>query len=178
MQDVTGRLSLLAVVLATGSAHYFPAMPGAAARVWLVLGALALSVCLLRIPRPARVLIPVWAAVLGVLLTVIRIEQRLADELAANNENRVSRVVLRVASLVRLRPDSRAFEAEVISSLPAGVPSRIYVSWTAPGQSGPYGRFNQAPAQFPELIPALWCRFAGAGNRRSGQCGVCRLADF
>ncbi|MEO6986481.1 MAG: DNA internalization-related competence protein ComEC/Rec2 [Paralcaligenes sp.] len=154
---MTGRLSLLAVVLATGGAHYFPAMPDAAARVWLVLGALALSVCLLRIPRPARVLIPLWAAVLGVLLTVARIEQRLADELAANNENRVSRVVLRVASLVRLRPDSRAFEAEVISSLPAGVPSRIYVSWTAPGQSGPYGRFNQAPAQFPELIPGqIW----------------------
>ncbi|TCT04415.1 competence protein ComEC [Paralcaligenes ureilyticus] len=154
---MTGRLSMLAIVLATGAAQVLPVMPDAATWMWLALGVLGLSLWLLKMQRPARALIPVWAAVLGLLLAVVRIEQRLADELAAENENRVSRVVLRVASLVRLRPDSRAFEAEVISSLPEGVPSRIYVSWTAPGRAGPYGRFNQAPAQFPELIPGqIW----------------------
>src|SRR5690606_13493369 len=77
--------------------------------------------------------------------------------LAPGNENQVSRVVLRVAGLVRIEPDSRQFDADVISSRPDGVPSRIQVSWRAPGRGGPYGRFNQAEFDFPELVPGqLW----------------------
>ncbi|OWT65876.1 DNA internalization-related competence protein ComEC/Rec2 [Candidimonas nitroreducens] len=107
-----------------------------------------------RLPRQAW---PLWAAAAGLLLVLARIEHRLADELAPGNENRVSRVVLRVADLVRLGPDNRRFEAEVIESIPAGVPSRILVSWNAPGYAGPYGRRGAPSQPFPELVPGqVW----------------------
>ncbi len=162
---MTGRLSVLAVVLATGAVQCFPAMPDLDAWLILIAGAGALSLGLLywqhRALRPKtsayRWLAPLWAFVLGLLITVARVEQRLADELAPGNENQVSRVVLRVAGLVRIQPDSRQFDADVISSRPDGVPSRIQVSWRAPGRSGPYGRFSQAEFDFPELVPGqVW----------------------
>lgn len=162
---MTGRLSVLAVVLATGAVQCFPAMPGMDAWLMLIVGVGALSLGLLIWQRRSlrrsvplsRLLLPLWAFVLGLLITAARVELRLADELAPGNENQVSRVVLRVAGLVRIQPDSRQFEADVISSRPDGVPSRIQVSWSAPGRGGPYGRFNQDPFDFPELVPGqLW----------------------
>src|SRR5690606_31973855 len=62
--------------------------------------------------------------------------------------------------LPRLGPDSRQFEAEVISSMPQGVPSRIQVSWSAGQWAGPYGRASQLPAAFPELVPGQVWRMA------------------
>src|SRR3546814_15947641 len=86
-----------------------------------------------RLPRQRRwhVLAPLWMAMAGFLLTVARVEYRLADRLDTDNENKVARVVLRIAGLPKLGPDSRQFEAEVISSIPEGVPSRIQVSWAS-----------------------------------------------
>ncbi|GAB2905987.1 DNA internalization-related competence protein ComEC/Rec2 [Paralcaligenes ginsengisoli] len=157
---MTGRLCLLAVVLATAAVQCLAAMPGYAIWAGVVLAAVLVSLPILKTSRPWQVLWPLWAAVLGLVLAAARIEYRLADELSQGNENRVSRVVLRVASLVKLNPDSRHFEAEVISSQPAGVPSRIFVSWVAPGKTGPYGRFGQEPADFPDLIPGQIWRMA------------------
>src|SRR5690606_3266925 len=93
---------------------------------------------------------------------------RLADRLHEDNENKVSRVVLRVAGLPRLNPDSRQFEAEVISSIPKGVPSRIQVSWSAAQWAGPYGRADRPPAAFPELVPGQVWRMALTLRRPQG----------
>ena len=162
---MTGRLSVLAVVAATGAVQCFASMPNWQARAGLVAVAVALSLIWIILRRCCwpgsastyRALIPLWAGVLGLLITVARVEHRLADELAADNENKVSRVVLRVASLVRIQPDSRQFEAEVISSMPDGLPSRIQVSWNAAGWGGPYGLASKDPATFPELVPGqVW----------------------
>lgn len=159
---MTGRCCLLAVALATWAAHGLPVVsspPGWVVAAWVTL-LLLLAIMLLlrrRMRSLSRYVWPLWAVAAGLLLAFTRIEHRLADELVPGNENRVSRVVLRVADLVRLGPDSRRFEAEVIESIPAGVPSRILVSWNAPGYAGPYGRRGAPPEPFPELIPGqVW----------------------
>ncbi|MGP1615780.1 MAG: ComEC/Rec2 family competence protein, partial [Pollutimonas bauzanensis] len=161
---MTGRICLLAFVAATGAAHGLPYLPDHV--VWA--GALALavlaSIAVFSLAGRHRwhVLLPLWAGIAGLLVAVARAEHRLADSLDSANENRVSRVVLRVAALPRLDPDSRQFEAEVISSMPAGVPSRIQVTWAAPDWAGPYGRAGRAPADggyagFAELAPGqVW----------------------
>lgn len=160
---MTGRISLLAFVAANGAVHGLSHMPG---RGWwlglctaAVLASLIIIGCL-PCRRRYGVLMPLWMAMAGLLLTVARVEHRLADRLHDDNENQVSRVVLRVAGLPRLNPDSRQFEADVISSLPDGVPSRIQVSWTAAQWAGPYGRADRAPASFPELMPGQVWRMA------------------
>jgi competence protein ComEC len=110
-----------------------------------------------------RILFPVWAMAAGLALTLARAEHRLADALDPINENEVSRVVLRVAELPRLGTDTRQFVAEVISSIPAGVPSRVQVSWAAPNWAGPYGVAGRTPAEpyaFPVLIPGQVWRMA------------------
>ncbi len=160
---MTGRLSLLAFVAASGAVHGLPQMPGRAWLLGVVLAAILIAPLAARyLParRRRQLLAPLSMAVAGLLLTVARVEHRLADTLHADNVNKVSRVVLRVAGLPRLGPDSRQFEAEVISSLPAGVPSRIQVSWTAGQWAGPYGRADRAPSDFPELIPGQVWRMA------------------
>ncbi len=160
---MTGRICLLAFVAATGAVHCFPSLPSLAAWACVLAGAIVASALIFRLAKTCRwrLLLPVWAAVAGLLLTVVRAEHRLADRLDAGNENKVSRVVLRVAALPRSSADSRQFEAEVISSKPTGVPSRILVSWTAGNWAGPYGRAERKPAQgaadFPELVPGqVW----------------------
>src|SRR3546814_12064501 len=65
-----------------------------------------------------------------------------------------------MAGLVRLDSNRRRFEAEVISSKPSGVPSRIQVSWRSGKWGGPYGRFNAGSARFPDLAPGQVWRMA------------------
>src|SRR3546814_14030572 len=93
-------------------------------------------------------------------VTVLRAQHRLDDRLVPMNENKVSRVVLRIAGLVRLDSNRRRFEAEVISSKPSGVPSRIQVSWRSGKWGGPYGRFNAGSPRFPDLAPEPVWRLA------------------
>ncbi|MBP6018356.1 MAG: DNA internalization-related competence protein ComEC/Rec2 [Burkholderiaceae bacterium] len=156
---MTGRLTLLAFVAATAVVHRLLAMPGPEA--WM-LGSLALLVVSMLVFLLAsryrwRILLPLLAGALGLVMTITRVEHRLADVLAPDNENKVSRVVLRIAELPRLAPDSRHFQADVISSKPEGVPTRIQVSWAAAQWSGPYGNTNKPAADFPELIPGqVW----------------------
>ena len=87
-----------------------------------------------------------------------RVELRLSDALHPDNEDKVTRVVLRVAELPRFDAQSRVFAADVVSSIPGGVPSRIQVRWNAPGYSGPYGsRDEKRRYDFPHLAPGqLW----------------------
>lgn len=87
-----------------------------------------------------------------------RVELRLSDALHPDNEDKVTRVVLRVAELPRLDADSRVFVADVVSSIPEGVPSRVQVRWNAPHYSGPYGsRNDKRRYEFPDLAPGqLW----------------------
>lgn len=156
---MTGRFCLLAFVAATGVVHSFPSLPGRVVWAGLLAAAAFISVLAFFLVKKYRwgMLLPLWAAMAGLLLTAARAEYRLADTLESSNENRVSRVVLRVAELPRLSPDSRQFQAEVISSIPAGVPSRILVSWAAPDWAGPYGGTDRKPAEFPALIPGqVW----------------------
>lgn len=156
---MTGRICLLAFVAATGAVQCFSYLPDHGLWVGVLAGCLVVSslIFFLMPINRWRVLLPLWAALAGLLLTVGRAEHRMADTLDASNENRVSRVVLRVAALPRLSPDNRQFEAEVISSMPAGVPSRILVSWTAADWAGPYALATRKPADFPEIIPGqVW----------------------
>lgn len=166
---MTGRICLLAFVAATGAVQCLPYLPARA--LWLgLLGSaviLSLTVFLLAPAIRWRVLLPVWAALAGLLITAARAEHRLADELQPINENQVSRVVLRIAELPKSSPDSRQFEAEVLSSIPEGIPSRIQVSWAAPNWAGPYGggardadRSDAGQDVFPELIPGQIWRMA------------------
>lgn len=89
-----------------------------------------------------------------------RIDLRLADVLPTADENRVSRVVLRITTLPRMAPDSRQFEAQVLSARPAGLPSHVLVHWTAAGFRGPYARGDAPPQPFPEIIPGQVWRMA------------------
>jgi len=156
---VIGRISLLAFVGGTGLVHCLASMPTAGIQLGLAMvGAGVVAAAAARRSRWIGVCaFPLCAALLGALLTMHRVDNRLADHLTEENENQVSRVVLRIDSLVRMRPDSRQFEAETISSMPSGVPSRILVSWNAPGYAGPYGDPQAREAEFPVLAPGqLW----------------------
>jgi competence protein ComEC len=160
---VTGRIGLLAFVGATGVVHCLARMPDDASRLFVLALAITLSVSVYLVAPPVwrwRALLPLWMFVVGLLLTASRVDHRLADALSPDNEHRVARVELRVASLVKVSPDSRQFEAQVISSVPGGVPSRIYVTWSAPGWSGPYGNPGRAAYPFSELIPGQVWRMA------------------
>src|SRR3546814_13088680 len=84
-----------------------------------------LSLLALSMPRRYRLLVlaPMWAALAGLLLTWARADHRLADALADPNENKVSRAVLRVASVPAPQARGRQFKAQVISSIPHGFSS-------------------------------------------------------
>jgi len=162
-----GRASLLAVVAATALVQRLPALPEAA--VWMPPGA-ALSALLAGLlwfvhrhgshavssapPDDHKRLHADWQGGLCVLLCFVlalgwalwRAELRLQDALVPENEDRVSRVVLRVAELVRETPGSRRFVAQVLSAQPAGVPSVIEVAWYGSGYGGPYGDGQSAAA--------------------------------
>lgn len=171
---MTGRVGILAFLLASGAVQGMSRLPQAELLWALFAGLVVLSLGMVstslgrRRGLSWRLLAPLWAALFGLVYTVAIAQQRLGDELTEDNQNKIARVVLRVAGLVRLAPDSRVFEADVISSRPPGVPSRIQVSWSAPGHSGPYGRFNAPVADFPELAPGQVWRMALTLKRPHG----------
>ncbi|WP_317135378.1 DNA internalization-related competence protein ComEC/Rec2 [Pollutimonas sp. M17] len=160
---MTGRMGLLAFVAASGAVHGLPGLPGLAHGLAAVALAVLLSLLVLGLPQRVRAGIwaLLWAGLAGFWLTVVRADHRLADALAEHNENKVSRVVLRVAGLPRLGPEGRQFQAQVLSSLPEGVPTRIQVSWPLAAWSGPYGRGRDAggdaapPASLPDGVPDI-----------------------
>ena len=159
-----GRISLLAFVGGVAAVHLLPAVPSLPALGWSV-SAVIVAVIFLHwrraAPRLASVLVCCAALLLGMSYGTMRVQHRLLDALAPINEDKVTRVVLRVAELPRLSHQSRSFTAEVISSKPEGVPSRIQVRWNAGRYSGPYGpRPNERPVEFPEIVPGQVWRMA------------------
>lgn len=174
----TGRSSMLAFVGGVGVVHLLPAPlpPVALASVWAILllassmavfayGGFArsrrLSGCVGHGARWSSLACVIAAITAGLSYGSFRAEQRLADALDPLNEDKVSRVLLRVAELPRLDAESRVFVADVLSSTPEGVPSRIQVRWNAGRYSGPYGlRPGQRAAKFPEIVPGQVWRMA------------------
>lgn len=159
-----GRSSLLAFVGATGCVHLLPVLPGTAVRVGLCLAVLLLTVAGAWAQRTmqARVfwLVPLWAALAGFLLTVSRAETRLSDVLADMNVNLVSRVEVRVASLPLRRAGMQSFDADVLSSIPEGVPAKIRVSWRTGEWRGPYASGSMHDSIEPAVIPGQVWRMA------------------
>lgn len=175
---MVGRLSLVAGLGAAATTHFLPRLPEPIEWLLLIAGVSAVSLLVLLAfaapdpPTPPRrrvqgfwvcfgrsacVLTPVWAFVLGMAWTSFHIDQRLSDALSAQDEDRVSRVVLRIVSLPRELPGSRRFEAEVLESRPAGIPRHILISWHGAAYAGPYRQPSAQADAFPELVPGqVW----------------------
>lgn len=156
-----GRLSVLSGLTAAALAHGLPRSPDAVewAGLW---GAVLVAAFVLRRRRPTWIM-PAVAFLSGWAWVSVNIDHRSAEFLRDSDEDKVSRVVLRIETLPQVSSESRRFDAYVLESLPDGVPRRIRVSWHAPGYSGPYGRrpnaqkaFNDEP-EFPSLVPGqVW----------------------
>lgn len=97
---------------------------------------------------------------LGFCLTAVWAQLRLAQQLDPSNVDKVSRVVVRVASLPRLQVDRISFDAEVLQAHPSGVPQTIRVNWPAPGWRGPYAEPAAPDPPFPEVYPGQIWRMA------------------
>jgi competence protein ComEC len=172
---MTGRMCLLMFVAASTVVHTLSSLPEVRIQIGLLVCSFIFFALSWRLTGRWRTLCWILVAgLLGFLVAAKRAEYRLADALHVDNENKVSRVELRIVQLPRHEADSRHFQAEVISSRPPGVPSRIQVSWSAPGWSGPFSRGRGEPADFPELIPGQRWRMAltlksphGARNPRA-----------
>lgn len=81
---MTGRMSLLAFVAASGAVHGLAQMPGRSSLLMLLTSVvLCTFVAAWRVPprRRWQVLAPLWLAMLGFVLTVARVEHRLASTL-------------------------------------------------------------------------------------------------
>jgi len=158
---MVGRLSLVSGLSAAALAHALPRQPVAVE--WICLSGLILFMAIVVGRRRFVWGIPIVAILLGLAWVSLNIEQRSAEFLNEADEDKVSRVVLRIETLPQLAAESRRFEALVLESLPHGVPRRIRVSWQAAGYSGPYGERSVEPqaqarqSQFPPLIPGqVW----------------------
>lgn len=157
---MTGRLCLLGFAAGSACVQTLAALPGQGAMAAWALPLAALACVVLarcsHLPYSRSALLVLAFVLAGFVSTVWRAEQRLSDRLAPSNENRVTRVLVRVMELPRLAPDSRQFMAEVLSSVPAGVPRLVQVAWRAPGWNGPYG-VGDEPHAFPDILPGqLW----------------------
>ena len=160
-----GRLVAVAMLCAAGTVQLLPVLPSLKAQVGFFITLCLLTVGLSALLRRTgswsaccvTILLVAWAFGLTFAYVAWRAESRLQDRLDPSNENLVSRVELRVASLPRIKARSRQFEAEVLSSRPSGVPSRIMVNWGAKGYAGPYASEEGEFAPFPEIIPGqVW----------------------
>lgn len=145
---------MLAFIGATGWVHTLPALPAYSSLFGLAAACMVAHGALYAVGGRGRQLAllcwPVWAALLGCLLTVWRADARLQQTLAPTDINEVSRVVLRVASLPVEHSGSVRFDADVISALPQDLPPRIRVRWRSGPWSGPYAR--AAPQTTPSLV--------------------------
>lgn len=159
-----GRSCLLAFIAASGSVHLLPELPGAAFHLffWFVVLLLTLMavLCGRRFGKPWAWILLLWAAAAGYSSTVLRAETRLADALDDTNVNLVSRVELRIVSLPRRFPGMQSFDAEVLRSVPDGVPRKIRVSWRSGKWRGPYARDDIVDHAGPQVVPGQIWRMA------------------
>lgn len=170
-----GRAALLSFAGGVTAVHFLSDVAGAGGFTLcaIALGALAFQLrgrrfvserhhAEYRIPALCLLLVLSSATVAGLAYGSAWVAHRLHDALDLSNEDKVTRVELRVAELPRLDPDSRIFVAEVLSSIPEGVPSRIQVRWNSRNYAGPYGnRTRKVNAdEFPKLVPGQVWRMA------------------
>lgn len=160
-----GRLCLFSFSSGVAAVHGLPAPPPGWALALASVVLAALPAVLLRRPLKPLSLTLLWVSAFalgGLVYGSVWVTQRLADALDLVNEDKVTRVVLRIAELPRLESDSRIFVAETLSSIPDGVPSRIQVRWNSGHFAGPYGSRSRSSqgAEFPELIPGQVWRMA------------------
>ncbi|WP_353173830.1 DNA internalization-related competence protein ComEC/Rec2 [Paracandidimonas soli] len=162
--------SCLAVSLASiGLVVFLPVQPVLAQWLSWCVAAAVLAVaasCGAWLLRPGQASFWCIAAALWLLciavsvsLTAWRVDTRVADALHPDDIDKVSRVELRIVGLVRESSQNRSVEAEVLDSMPKGVPRSIQISWSAQGWQGPYGG-NAPAADFPALLPGQVWRMA------------------
>lgn len=159
-----GRTSLLGFIAASGSVHLLSELPGHSLRLALWTALILLTVIYVFFWRDRSEcqiwVVPLWAALAGFSLTVARADERLADSLAESNVNLVTRVELRVVSLPRRLSGMQSFDADVIRSIPDGVPARIRVSWRSGEWRGPYARDDMPDHSGPSIVPGQIWRMA------------------
>ncbi len=136
------RLYVAAGVAGAAAVQVLPALPEAPARVAIMAGLawVCLAVWLWRRPGQAGKAARLRAGLLGMGALVLsfalgagyaawRAESRLADELAREHENLVTRLTFQVVGLATADDSGQRFEARVLHAPVAGIPSRILVSW-------------------------------------------------
>lgn len=140
------RIHLAAGVAGAALVQVLAALPGQPAAVALYAAAALACLAAWLVRRPAqagraagfrRILLHAAGAVLclalGAAYAAWRAEPRLADALAREHENLVTRLVLQVDGLATATDSGQRFEARVLRSPVAGVPSRVMVSWPDAG---------------------------------------------
>ncbi|MCC7226583.1 MAG: DNA internalization-related competence protein ComEC/Rec2 [Burkholderiaceae bacterium] len=95
---------------------------------------------------------------------------RIADQLAPELEDKVTRLTLLVTGLPADRDGARRFEAQVLESPVAGIPQRILVSWASPRQWGGAEKPRMASddRQLPPVLPGQVWRAALVLRRPHG----------
>lgn len=148
-----GRAIAITYIAGVGLAHH---QPTAEPLFWLIVYALGTALALLLAKWTTslwlRYLLLVVATALGAYtITHYQIGLQVAQRLPIEDENQPFRLRVQIDSLVRIEPDSRYFEALVLEAVPAQVPTRIALRWSAKKWGGPYS----APKNelFPELKP-------------------------
>lgn len=114
-----------------------------------------------------------WTQAIGWLLLVTigflfalsygtwRAEERLAERLAQQHDDRVSRLVVLVSDLVTYGDDYLQFDAEVLRSKPVdGIPKYIQLRWSFGAFVGPYQQRPPLSESMPEIKPGEVWSFA------------------
>ncbi len=177
-----GRACLLAFIVASTAVHLLASLPAPALVRTVLPGLLLLSGWLAhtvaRRPRRLTAMLALSMALAGAWLTLERAHHRLADVLQPVNVDRVSRVELRVDSLVQATAAGLRFQGRVLRAHPEGVPRRINVFWPVEGWRGPYASQAGLPAGLPAVLPGQVWRMAlilrppgGLSNPGTGDAG-------
>lgn len=87
-----------------------------------------------------------------------RADFRLADALAPQHDNQVSKLVVEVIDLVNYGDTYLQFDGRVLSSKPAdGIPKHVHLRWSFGAFTGPYQKAPSLQAPMPEIKPGeIW----------------------
>lgn len=156
---MAGRAILLVFVMAVATVHTLPSLPGLVGRCILAVTGVMCAFVGWRCAKRATLRAAAFcmsAACVGASYAVERAQTRLDDGLPAIHENQVARMELRVASLPEQDADGIRFDADVLQSKPADVPTRIRVSWRVQGA---------LPRAVPVAMPGQQWRIAAILKR-------------
>lgn len=152
------RTVMLAWVAAVAVVQLLPVLPRGAGGWGLAASAALAGACVLapRLhDRRARAALAVAAVMLALAAgggySAWRAQHRLADALAPEHENLVTRVVFQVVGLATGDDAGQQFEARVLQAPVAGVPSRLLVRWYAARQT-PWPRLRATERHTMALV--------------------------